>query len=265
MEYKNITKDNRENIYKRMSPGDIQDMIFKESDLPPFFSPDQPEFNTKVTVQWKRKAGNEGPDEYNENTIKGYVGESKGIKQILIERGLWIKGMRGSQDAKQRAKMLAEGKDLLDTSLDAPLVLSKCEDFHNEKGALQDLVESRGHILILSPKCHPELAGCGIEYSWGKSKQHFRRQANDTIAANPHSNILDSIQSSVLPIERIWKFERRSRDYRRMYRDVAKDMAKGVAYQKDISFCSHFCSLLCILRSSHPSLSLRDLFQSIFV
>ena len=113
MEYENITKDNRENIYKRMSPGDIQDMIFKESDLPPFFSPDQPKFNTKVTVQRKRKAGDEGPDEFNENTIKGYVGESKGIKQILIERGLWIKGMRGSQDAKQRAKMLAEGKDLL--------------------------------------------------------------------------------------------------------------------------------------------------------
>ena len=42
------------------------------------------------------------------NSVKNTV-----IKQILIERGLWIKGMRGSQDAKQRAKMLAEGKDLL--------------------------------------------------------------------------------------------------------------------------------------------------------
>ena len=50
MEYKNTTKDNRENIYKRMSPGEIQDMIFKESDLPPFFSPDQPEFNTNVVL-----------------------------------------------------------------------------------------------------------------------------------------------------------------------------------------------------------------------
>ena len=31
------------------------------------------------------------------------------------------------------------------------------------------------------------------------------------------------------------KFERRSRDYRRMYRDMAKDIANGVAHQKDIS------------------------------
>ena len=76
------------------------------------------------------RSGNEGPDEYNENTIKGYVGESKGIKQILIERGLWIKGMRGSQDAKQR-KNVSRRKGFI--SLDAPLVLSKCEDLLNEK------------------------------------------------------------------------------------------------------------------------------------
>ena len=69
--------------------------------------------------------------------------------------------------------------------------------------ALQDFVESRGHILILSPKCHPELAGCGIEYSWGKTKQYFRRTANDMIASNLHSNIVKSIQLNVLPIEQI--------------------------------------------------------------
>lgn len=56
------------------------------------------------------------------------------------------------------------------------------------------------------------------------------------IAANLHPNILTSIQSNVLPIERIWKFERRSRDYRRMYRDLAKDVANGAAHQKDISY-----------------------------
>ena len=105
-----------------------------------------------------------------------------------------------------------------------------------EKGALQEIVESRGHILILSPKCHPELAGCGIEYSWGKSKQYFRRTANDMIASNLHSNIVKSMQLNVLPIERIWKFERRSRDYRRMYRDVAKEIAEGIIHQKDISY-----------------------------
>lgn len=36
-------------------------------------------------------------------------------------------------------------------------VLQAMPDFKNEKTALQELVESRGHILLLSPKCHPEL------------------------------------------------------------------------------------------------------------
>ena len=56
------------------------------------------------------------------------------------------------------------------------------------------------------------------------------------IASNLHSNIVKSMQLNVLPIERIWKFERRSRDYRRMYRDVAKDIAGGIIHQMDISY-----------------------------
>ena len=67
----------------------------------------------------------------------------------------------------------------------------------NEKGALQELVESRGLILILSPKCHPELTGCGIEYSWGKSEQYLRRAANDTIDTNFPSNIIRTEHGSV--------------------------------------------------------------------
>ena len=56
------------------------------------------------------------------------------------------------------------------------------------------------------------------------------------IASNLHSYIVKSIELNVLPIERIWKLERRSRDYSRMYRDVAKDIAEGIIHQKDISY-----------------------------
>ena len=73
---------------------------------------------------------------FDERTIKGYVGKAKGIKQVLVERGKFVKGMRGSMDAKEVAKLIAEGKEPLDPDLDAPKVLSKCEDFLNEKGAL---------------------------------------------------------------------------------------------------------------------------------
>lgn len=53
------------------------------------------------------------------------------------------------------------------------------EDFREEKSALQDVMESRGHILFISPKCHLELAELSIEYSQGKSKLEYSRYIND--------------------------------------------------------------------------------------
>jgi len=40
---------------------------------------------------------------------------------------------------------------------------------------LEELVHSRGHILLMSPKGHPELAGKGVEYAWGAAKLLFRK------------------------------------------------------------------------------------------
>jgi hypothetical protein len=90
---------------------------------------------------------------------------------------------------------------------------------------LQAIVEARGHILILSPKCHPELAGCGVEYSWGKAKMTFRRETNDCVAKNLHCNIVEALK--VVTLERVWKYERKTRDYRRMYVDIAKKVELG--------------------------------------
>ena len=100
-------------------------------------------------------------------------------------------------------------------------VLSACVDFKNQKGALQTLVESRGHILLMSPKCHPEVAGLGVEYGWGKSKLEFRRNINDENPAHLHSNILRSLSTEPdgpLPLARVRKFARKTRDYRNVYR-----------------------------------------------
>ena len=46
-------------------------------------------------------------------------------------------------------------------------VLRKRPDFKAEKSDLEKLFLSRGHLLISSLKCHPELAGQSIEYHWG--------------------------------------------------------------------------------------------------
>lgn len=80
-----------------------------------------------------------------------YVGKAKGKKQILYERGLWRAGMIEKVDEDD-----PKGRD---QSMSMDFVLGNCPDFRNETCALQTLVESRGHILVMSPKGHCELAG----------------------------------------------------------------------------------------------------------
>lgn len=205
--------------YKLFVAGDTQLMYFVEGDLPPFYDQNVPKYDSMA------------PDG---KVIPGYIGKPKGILQVLFERGLYKEKMRSSLDNKEIERRLAEGRPLIDPTLDAPLVLSNCPDFSSEVSALCELVQSRGHILILSPKCHPELAGCGIEYSWGRIKMNYRRNVNDCVAKNLHDNIEKA--SEIVDLPSVWKFERRTRDYRRMYEDLAKKTADGSIKQEDISF-----------------------------
>ena len=85
---------------------------------------------------------------------------------MLWERGWYVDGM--STTARDPEKNMEQ-------------VLGGLPDFKNERTALQHTVEKRGHILVLSPKFHPEVAGVGIEYSWGMSKLKFRREINDEV------------------------------------------------------------------------------------
>lgn len=106
-------------------------------------------------------------------------------------------------------------------------------DFKNERSALQYIVEGRGHILMMSPKCHPEVAGIGIEYSWGFSKQKFRRVYNDEVPKHLHDNIETSMCTEKhLTIGRVRRFARRTRDYCRAYRGLR--LSGEVAQSKEM-------------------------------
>jgi hypothetical protein len=157
----------------------------------------------------------------------GYIGECKGLLQVLYERGHYLQGMKGQQDAATVRRLAAAAKDLLSPDLDAHRALKSCKDFATETTALQELLESRGRILVTCVKCHPELAGCGIEYSWGKSKMEYRKK-NTSGTGNKSGNLQDRVASSLdigsvlLPLERIWRFERRTRDYRNVYSKMSE-------------------------------------------
>jgi hypothetical protein len=99
-------------------------------------------------------------------TREGWLGKPKGMKQI---RGLWNSEMKKHESDHEKEKKRLDGKTLLPEHLDMVRVLSKLPDFKGTKCALRKMIEDRGHILMISPKCHPEIAGNGIESAWGFS------------------------------------------------------------------------------------------------
>jgi hypothetical protein len=146
---------------------------------------------------------------------EGYANKAKGMRQIAWERGLH----HPTEEGKMHGRKVEEDSEE-DPTLSLPHVLSNCWDFAHEKTALQEYVESRGHILRMCVKGHPELAGVGIEYSWGKAKQKFRRDVNDRKSGHLHRNIVTcfSRADAFLPLCRIRKYARKTRAYRHAYR-----------------------------------------------
>ena len=150
---------------------------------------------------------------------EGYVGKAKGIKQILYERGLFKEGMVGhSTFVDKRRKCVQKGLDIPnENDLDMEFVLSIQSDFMFEKSIIQQLIEARGHIFLASVKCHPEMAGSGIEYCWGQSERAFRK-INEQSTTDFLDNVLVSLSYQYLPVSSIWSYERRTRDYMKCYK-----------------------------------------------
>jgi len=186
----------------------------------------------KAKTRWAEHRAAEGvpalsePGEVNPPFIvPGYVGKNKGIMQVLYERGLYVEGMQGQQCQKTKEKFKAHEQldRILPPELDAHAVLRNCTDFLNERNALQEAVESRGHILRTSVICTPETAGLGIEFAFGKMKFEQRKgnEGKKLLGGQVFTEGIKILCTEGalqhLPMERVWKFNRRARDYERVY------------------------------------------------
>jgi hypothetical protein len=102
-------------------------------------------------------------------------------------------------------------------------ILKGCEDFANETPQLEFIAQKHlGAFIRLTPKCHPEIAGRGIEYAWGYAKLGFRCGINDAVASHLEENYLEenvkeALSRELLTINRIRKFARKARDYKLTY------------------------------------------------
>jgi hypothetical protein len=176
----------------------------------------------------------------------GYVGQPKGAAHIAFERGFFDASLKlpngkkvsfaGSkvQEAAEAAELNAEEEAVVSTIVDhrkkkkpkvkrdketsVREILKRCEDFANEVPQLEFIAHKYlGAFLRLTPKCHPEIAGRGIEYAWGYAKLRFRRGINDAVASHLEENVKAALSREVLTINRIRKFARKARDYKLTY------------------------------------------------
>ncbi len=108
--------------------------------------------------------------ETTDKVVEGWQGKTKGLLQVLWERGFidptnavrYI--MNGRQDAC--------GVFMPDTSL--KLLMSYCKDFEDEESLLQVNGREMGVLVDKTPKYHCKLAGEDIAYTWGCSKNYYQ-------------------------------------------------------------------------------------------
>ena len=102
--------------------------------------------------------------------------------------------------------------------LSAQDVLANCEDFREENGAMEDLMQSYGNIVLFTSKGHPEIAGAGIKYDWGVSKKVFWKTTNH-IAKDCKRDVWLLLSKVTLQV--VKNTARKSRSYMRAYKNDA--------------------------------------------
>ena len=142
---------------------------------------------------------------------EGWETKPKGLLQVLWERG-FIDASNLKQYTMDGRKD-AYGVHQPNTSL--KYLLGSCKDFENEESLLQSMGRTMGVLVDQTPKCHCELAGKGIEYSWGCAKNLYRQQplrekrSKETFKAT----VRKCLSRNNLTTERVRSFSRRARQY----------------------------------------------------
>lgn len=108
---------------------------------------------------------------------KGWVGQPKGLLQILFETG-WVDGKKYTGKDLYKAYSLGGKKDAKGDVIPGTNLLElmeKRDDFANEMTMMQWVGSKCGITVVMSPKCHCEIAGESIEMVWGIGKVRQRQ------------------------------------------------------------------------------------------
>ena len=146
---------------------------------------------------------------------EGWEGKSKGLLQILWERGL----IDGSKHTGYTLDGKKDANGIIDLNTSLRHLMGVCSDFVNEKGMMEFVGVKLGVEVILTPKCHAELAGEGVEYMWACAKGFYRNLSlkEKTGIGKFNESVRKCLSDNVLSLTRLRKFSRRAHQYLMAY------------------------------------------------
>jgi hypothetical protein len=150
---------------------------------------------------------------------EGWVNKPKGSLQILYERG-WIDP---TIVKRYTEKGRLDEMGILIESTSINLLMQKQIDFTSELTLLQYYGSQMGVSIDRTPKCHPEIAGDGIEYVWALAKLFYRYQPISRKRSKEffRSLVEESLSVANLTLSRVRKCSKRARDYMLAYKAFA--------------------------------------------
>jgi hypothetical protein len=161
---------------------------------------------------------------------KGWEGKPKGLKQVLWERGFIDESIPLDEYMIMPLTNNDDDENAEDYSL--LCMMSSCLDFAKEETALQYIGRRRNFLVHITPKFHTEIAGEGIEYSWGIAKGKYRREPLESKKqgkAKFHELVKKCVcNKNVLMVASVRKLSRRARAYICAYYYVENKMSGQV-------------------------------------
>ncbi|KAI2492116.1 hypothetical protein MHU86_22452 [Fragilaria crotonensis] len=167
-----------------------------------------------VELQELARTNNIDPKTMRTREKKGWEGQPKGLLQVLWERG-WID--EGQLERYTMDPTTDDDGEVLEGAEEWSLrvLMASCLDFAEEMTALQHVGKELGVSVIISPKFHAELAGEGIEYSWGVTKGLYRRKPLNSKRSKEAFKglVLECTSRNILQTTTVRKLSRRARAY----------------------------------------------------
>ena len=172
--------------------------------------------------------------------IKGWSAKQKGAHQILFERG-WIDPSKITKYTENRKNTERDSDvgndDVTGCKFSLKELMKKQRDFVEETTLLQYYGIKMGVVVDRTPKCHPELAGEGIEYVWAVAKLHYRKApiSEKRTKANFKKLVEESTSTHVLSLDKIRACSRKARSYMKLYKvmedtEMNDEALKGVKH-----------------------------------